>query len=109
MSRSNENRERQDGLTRKQLLGTGASAAGAALLAQGTGVERALAAKKGGGSDVAGMNIVLILTDQERAIQHFPPNWLRQNLPGCGGCASTGSASNAPSPMPACARRRARP
>ena len=28
------------------------------------------------------MNIVLILTDQERAIQHFPPNWLRQNLPG---------------------------
>ena len=28
------------------------------------------------------MNIVLFLTDQERAIQHFPPNWLRQNLPG---------------------------
>jgi choline-sulfatase len=71
-----------DGLTRKQLLGTGASAAAAALLAQGAGVERALGAGKGGGRDVAGMNIVLILTDQERAIQHFPPNWLRQNLPG---------------------------
>ena len=28
------------------------------------------------------MNIILFLTDQERAIQHFPPNWLRQNLPG---------------------------
>ena len=28
------------------------------------------------------MNVVLFLTDQERAIQHFPPNWLRQNLPG---------------------------
>jgi arylsulfatase A-like enzyme len=45
-------------------------------------VERALGAGKGGKGDVAGMNIVLILTDQERAIQHFPPNWLRQNLPG---------------------------
>jgi choline-sulfatase len=81
MSPSDEERKRQDGLTRKQLLGTGAGAA-AALLAQGTGVERALAAKKAGRQDVAGMNIVLILTDQERAIQHFPPNWLRQNLPG---------------------------
>ncbi|HEU4737674.1 MAG TPA: sulfatase-like hydrolase/transferase [Solirubrobacterales bacterium] len=73
--------ERRDGLTRKQLLGGGASAAAAALLAQGVGVEQALGAGKGR-RDVAGMNIVLILTDQERAIQHFPPNWLRQNLPG---------------------------
>ena len=84
MSESGERRddEQRDGLTRKQLLGTGASAAAAALLAQGTGVERALGAGKGGRRDVAGMNVVLILTDQERAIQHFPPNWLRQNLPG---------------------------
>jgi len=83
MSRSDRDRDRdQDGLTRKQLLGSGASAAAAALLAQGAGVERALGAAKGGRRNVAGMNIVLILTDQERAIQHFPPNWLRQNLPG---------------------------
>ncbi|HEX6204728.1 MAG TPA: sulfatase-like hydrolase/transferase [Solirubrobacterales bacterium] len=84
MSDSDERRddEQRDGLTRKQLLGTGASAAAAALIAQGAGVERALGAGKGGGRDVAGMNVVLILTDQERAIQHFPPNWLRQNLPG---------------------------
>lgn len=83
MSDSDERRdgEQRDGLTRKQLLGTGASAAAAALLAQGVGVEGALGAGKGR-RDVAGMNIVLILTDQERAIQHFPPNWLRQNLPG---------------------------
>ncbi|MGC1851278.1 MAG: sulfatase-like hydrolase/transferase [Solirubrobacterales bacterium] len=73
--------QHQGGLTRKQLLGSGASAAAAALLAQGVGVEQALGAK-GDRRDVAGMNIVLILTDQERAIQHFPPNWLRQNLPG---------------------------
>jgi choline-sulfatase len=70
------------GLTRKQLLGTGATAASALLLSQGAGVERALAAAKGKRHDVAGMNIVLFLTDQERAIQHFPPNWLRHNLPG---------------------------
>jgi choline-sulfatase len=73
---------RRGGMTRKQLLGSGAGAAAAALLAQGSGVERALAAAKGDRRDVAGMNIVLFLTDQERAIQHFPPNWLRQNLPG---------------------------
>lgn len=78
MSRS----ERAGGLTRKELLGTGASAAAAALLAQGAGVERALGAGKGGNRDVAGMNIILFLTDQERAIQHFPPHWLRENLPG---------------------------
>ncbi|HEY0391607.1 MAG TPA: sulfatase-like hydrolase/transferase [Solirubrobacterales bacterium] len=74
--------ERKDGLTRKQLLGSGATAASALLLAQGAGVEQALAAAKGKRRDVAGMNIVLFLTDQERGIQHFPPNWLRQNLPG---------------------------
>jgi arylsulfatase A-like enzyme len=84
MSERDERRDgdEQGGLTRKQVLGAGASAAAAALLAQGAGVERALGAGKGGRRNVAGMNIVLILTDQERAIQHFPPNWLRQNLPG---------------------------
>jgi arylsulfatase A-like enzyme len=79
MSSSREGRE--GGLTRKELLGTGATAAAAALMAQ-SGVERAVAAAKGGKPDVAGMNIILFLTDQERAIQHFPQNWLRQNLPG---------------------------
>jgi choline-sulfatase len=84
MSERDEERrdDKQGGLTRKQVLGAGAGAAAAALLAQGAGVERALGAGKGGRRNVAGMNIVLILTDQERAIQHFPPNWLRQNLPG---------------------------
>ncbi|MDX6750443.1 sulfatase-like hydrolase/transferase [Geminicoccaceae bacterium 1502E] len=28
------------------------------------------------------MNIILFLTDQERAIQHFPEGWAEQNLPG---------------------------
>ena len=46
------------------------------------GVSRALGAPKAAGRDVAGMNMILFLTDQERGIQHFPPNWLRKNLPG---------------------------
>ncbi|HYH80859.1 MAG TPA: sulfatase-like hydrolase/transferase [Longimicrobium sp.] len=31
---------------------------------------------------MAGMNVVMFITDQERAIQHFPPGWARENLPG---------------------------
>ena len=72
--------EKREGLTRKQLLGAGAGVAAGALLGQGA-VERALGAGKGG-QGAAGMNVILFLTDQERAIQHFPPNWQRENLPG---------------------------
>jgi choline-sulfatase len=79
-----ENARRDDGLTRRQAVGAGAAAAATAFLS-GTGVDQALAAKGGGGGGkdaVAGMNVILFITDQERAIQHFPPNWMRQNLPG---------------------------
>jgi choline-sulfatase len=34
------------------------------------------------GSPMAGMNVVMFITDQERAVQHFPPGWARENLPG---------------------------
>ena len=53
------------------------------LLAQGggSGVEEALAAPRDRRS-AAGMNMILFISDQERAIQHFPRNWQRQNLPG---------------------------
>ena len=70
-------------LTRKELIGSGAAAAAAALLAQasGTGVGQAVAASSAGPS-VKGMNMILFISDQERAIQHFPPNWMRRNLPG---------------------------
>ena len=72
-----------DGLTRKQLLGLGGRppprrcCSPRAPASSGRSPPR----RKGRGN-VAGMNVVLFLTDQERAIQHFPPNWLRQNLPG---------------------------
>lgn len=73
---------RSEGLTRKELLGSGAGAAAAMALGRRGAVERVLAATASRGRDVAGMNIILFLTDQERTIQHFPPNWLRKNLPG---------------------------
>src|ERR1700761_746413 len=72
---------RDGGLTRKELLGTGAGAAAAALLSRGLGIESAFGAQKGG-EGLGGKNVILFITDQERAIQHFPPNWLRENLPG---------------------------
>jgi choline-sulfatase len=74
--------DRHDGLTRKELLTSGAGAAGALLLSQHGGLPRALAAMEAKRRSVAGMNVILFLTDQERAIQHFPPHWLQKNLPG---------------------------
>lgn len=34
------------------------------------------------GSPAAGKNIILFITDQDRAIQHFPDGWEEENLPG---------------------------
>src|ERR1700727_978966 len=31
---------------------------------------------------IAGMNVLLFLTDQQRAVQHFPPGWTKRNMPG---------------------------
>src|SRR5262249_50575839 len=71
-------RRPQDGamrLTRKELLKSGAAALPAALLGP-----RAFAAQARPAT--AGMNTILFLTDQERAIQHFPAGWAQRNLPG---------------------------
>jgi choline-sulfatase len=35
-----------------------------------------------GSGAVKGMNVMLFLTDQERAVQHFPAGWQERNLPG---------------------------
>jgi arylsulfatase A-like enzyme len=64
-------------LSRRELLQRGAAVAGPAL-ALGA-VPDALAAPR---NDVAGMNIVVFISDQERAIQHFPPDWARTHLRG---------------------------
>jgi choline-sulfatase len=88
-----EPHDRDDGLTRKELLQTGAGAAAGALLAQ-SGLSRALAAAEAKGSPTAGMNVILVLTDQERAIQHFPPRWMQRNLPGMMRLRNNGLAFN---------------
>ena len=68
-----EQERRERGLTRKQLLGTGAGAAAAAMLAPGLGLDKAFGAGKGGAQGIGGKNVILFITDQDRAIQHFPP------------------------------------
>ncbi len=77
-------RKQDTGLTRKELLESAAVAAPALLIGQGAGAQvgRALAASAGKQGSLAGMNVVVFLTDQERAIQHFPKGWAAENLPG---------------------------
>ena len=45
-------------------------------------LKSALARPSRAAGDLAGMNVILFLTDQERAIQHFPDGWEAENLPG---------------------------
>jgi choline-sulfatase len=77
------NRQQRRRLTRKELLESAAVAAPALLLARdasfGARSARAEAAKA---RLPEGMNVLLFLTDQDRAIQHFPKGWERDNLPG---------------------------
>jgi choline-sulfatase len=71
------------GLTRRQLLESAAAAGPAVLAARDAraDAERAGASERGGG-DLAGMNVIVFVTDQDRAIQHFPRGWALENLPG---------------------------
>jgi choline-sulfatase len=64
-----------------------ATAALPSLAAAGSALETDAKKKAKGKKDktkrnVAGMNVVLFITDQQRAIMHFPKNWAAQNLPG---------------------------
>ena len=65
----------RSGITRGELLKSAALAGGSVFL---NCVPGAAAASKG----TKGMNVVLFLTDQDRAIQHFPAGWAKRNLPG---------------------------
>jgi choline-sulfatase len=73
------------GMTRGELLKAAAVAAPGLLL----GRTAAAAASRTSPSrrpprtrGIRGMNVLLFLTDQQRAIQHFPRGWSRRNLPG---------------------------
>src|ERR1700733_12846436 len=76
----------ENGITRGDLLKGAAAGAGGILLggnvaAAGARVrprrQRASPPRK-----VAGMNVLVFLTDQQREIQHFPPGWAKHNMPG---------------------------
>jgi choline-sulfatase len=77
----------RDGITRGNLLKGAAAAAGGLLIG---GPAAAAAAAKGSPQrrgtappgEVAGMNVIVFLTDQQRAVQHFPPGWAERNMPG---------------------------
>jgi choline-sulfatase len=51
---------------------------------------------KGGGGkrDVTGMNVVLFITDQERAIMHFPKGWEAKHMPAATRLKRTGLTFN---------------
>ena len=76
----------EGGITRGDLLKTAAAVAPGVLLGSRAAAAAAAARPqpRRGAPDgrVAGMNILLFLTDQQRAIQHFPPGWSARNLLG---------------------------
>jgi choline-sulfatase len=72
-------------LKRRDLLRAGAAipaVATAGTLADLSAKKKNKKKKKGGGRDYSGMNVLLFITDQQRATMHFPPGWEEQNLPG---------------------------
>ncbi len=86
MRSSDENTETdtgQHGITRGDLLKTAAAGAGVLIGANASAAgAEALASHLPAGRKVAGMNVLVFLTDQQRAVQHFPPGWTKRNMPG---------------------------
>lgn len=71
------------GITRGDLLKR-AAAAGTGILLGGPAASAGARPRATGAAapKVAGMNVLLFLTDQQRSLQHFPPGWAQRNLPG---------------------------
>ena len=72
------------GITRGDLLKSAAAGASMAVLgAQAAAAQtRAQPRRTSPAHKVAGMNVLVFLTDQQRAVQHFPPGWTKRNMPG---------------------------
>jgi choline-sulfatase len=85
MDRSKDNSE-NEGITRGDLLKTAAAVAPGALLggraAEAAARVRPRPRRAPPAREVAGMNVLVFLTDQQRSIQHFPPDWAKRNMPG---------------------------
>jgi choline-sulfatase len=72
--------KRSDAVGKPDLQKLDASVAGGRIVSAPAPAEKAR--KSAGGRSMAGMNVVLFITDQDRAIQHFPRGWAQENLPG---------------------------
>jgi arylsulfatase A-like enzyme len=75
-------RSDKDGITRSDLLKTAAVAAPVLLLGEHAATAAAQKRRALPDRKVAGMNVLVFMTDQQRAIQHFPRGWAKRNLPG---------------------------
>src|SRR6202020_445325 len=86
MSNSDDNRKTDDGqrgIPRGDLLKTAAAGAGVLMAGGATAAgAEALAKHAPTGRQVAGMNVLVFLTDQQPAVQPFPPGWTKRNMPG---------------------------
>ncbi len=76
----------KDGITRGELLKAAAVAAPGVLLSGPAAAVAARTRPRGRGAakgnPIEGMNVLVFLTDQQRAVQHFPPGWSKRNMPG---------------------------
>jgi choline-sulfatase len=70
------------GITRGDLLKAAGVAAPGLLLGGRAAAAAARASRVSRPRKVAGMNVLVFLTDQQRAIQHFPRGWAKRNMPG---------------------------
>ena len=68
------------GVSRRGFLGRSAATVGS--LSRGGLASGAAGAEAAAQARLSGMNVVMFITDQERAIQHFPRGWAQRNLPG---------------------------
>ena len=81
MNRS-EDETHQDGITRGDLLKAAGVAAPGLLLGGHAAAAAARPRRASQAREVAGMNVLVFMTDQQRAIQHFPRGWAKRNMPG---------------------------
>ncbi|MCX6412318.1 MAG: sulfatase-like hydrolase/transferase [Actinobacteria bacterium] len=70
------------GINRQSFLARTAAAAGALGLGGLVGLPGVAGAETKAARNLNGMNVVMFITDQERATQHFPIGWTQKNLPG---------------------------
>ncbi len=79
---NSDGRIENGGITRGDLLKAAGVAAPGLLLGGRAAAAAARAPRVSRPRKVAGMNVLVFLTDQQRAIQHFPRGWAKRNMPG---------------------------